>query len=45
MLLTQSHPNKLYADEVMTVQRVLKTNGYSVSEEDVSQFNLCIACS
>ncbi|XP_064384998.1 dynamin-like 120 kDa protein, mitochondrial [Halichondria panicea] len=30
-----SHPNKLYADEVMTVQRVLKTNGYSVSEEDV----------
>ena len=31
----QSHPNKLFTDEVLTVMRILKTNGYTVSEKEV----------
>ncbi len=34
--ILQSHPSKLYADEVVTIQRVLKTKGYAVADDDVS---------
>ena len=31
----QSHPSKLFMDEIMTVQRVLKTKNFVVSENEV----------
>ncbi|CAI8023878.1 Dynamin-like 120 kDa protein, mitochondrial [Geodia barretti] len=32
-----SHPSKLFTDELMTVQRVLKTQGHAASEEDIQE--------
>ena len=33
---------KLYADEILTIQRVLKTKGYEVSDEDVRWYSILL---
>ena len=35
---TQAHPSKLFMDEIMTVQRVLKTKGFVVTESEVRSY-------
>ena len=40
LFLLQSHPNKLFTDEILTVQRVLKNRGFEVSENEVLLFSV-----